>query len=351
MPERVVQAAEALLQRSGSVGPLELFQEMRWLNAVHFEGWRKGNEHDRVLEDWIHAGAGKIGKAIFHFHEWVRQHGLRPIEASYTRRSPRGIDPLQVTKDGNPEREKFYRTHYVPADLSGKKAVRLAEKLNKPPDLVVFQKVSEAGKCGECGAELDQGDFLFMEKGQPLCLGCADLDHLVFLPAGDTARSRRSRKYSPLSAVVVRFNRPRNRYERQGLLVAAEALAKAEAECAADAPERAIDRQQAAIRRVAEDREFVTAMTKAILAQYPACPAAEAGRIAAHAARRGSGRVGRSAAGRELDPQAIKLAVTAHIRHEHTKYDRLLMQGTARLDARIQIRDAIDQVLVKWRDV
>ena len=84
-----------------------------------------------------------------------------------------------------------------------------------------------------------KGNFLFMEKGQPLCLTCADLDHLVFQPAGDMALSRRARKHSPLSAVVVRFSRARKRYERQGLLVTAEALAKAEGECAAHAAERA----------------------------------------------------------------------------------------------------------------
>ncbi len=349
LQERVVQAAEAILQRSGSVGPLELFQEMRWLNAVHFEGWRKGNERYRLLEDWIQAGAGKVEKAIFHFHEWVRQRGLRPIEASYTRRSPQGIEPLQITEDGHREREKFYRTHYAPADLPEKKIAKLAEKLNKAPDLVVFEKVSEEGKCGECSAELVHGDFLFMEKGQPLCLRCADLEHLVFLPAGNTALSRRARKHSPLSAVVVRFSRSRKRYERQGLLVATEALDEAEAECAADAPKRAVARQHAAVRRVEEDQEFVATMTSAILSQYPACPTDEARRIAAHTSRRGSGRVGRSAAGRDLDPQAIKLAVIAHVRHAHTNYDHLLMQGAERLEARTLVRDKIDQVLAKWR--
>src|SRR5438874_6527677 len=54
-----------------------------------------------------------------------------------------------------------------------------------------------------------------LEKSQSLCLSCADLDRLVFLPAGDTALSRRARKHSPLSAVVVRFSRARGRYERK----------------------------------------------------------------------------------------------------------------------------------------
>ncbi len=40
--ERVFRAAEALLNRSGNVGPLELFQEMGLLQPVHFEAWRNG---------------------------------------------------------------------------------------------------------------------------------------------------------------------------------------------------------------------------------------------------------------------------------------------------------------------
>ena len=105
---------------------------------------------------------------------------------------------------------------------------------------MVFQKVSDDGNCGECQAELLSGDFITLEKSQPVCLTCADLDHLVFLPAGNTALSRRARKNSQLAAVVVRYSRPRKRYERQGLLVTAKALADAEKQCAEDAPERAL---------------------------------------------------------------------------------------------------------------
>jgi hypothetical protein len=76
-------------------------------------------------------------------------------------------------------------------------------------DIVVFSIVRDS-KCSECGVELSKGSFLKMEKDRPLCLECADLDHLVFLPTGDTALTRRSRKYSRLSAVVVRFSRSRD---------------------------------------------------------------------------------------------------------------------------------------------
>jgi hypothetical protein len=255
---------------------------------------------------------------------------------------------LRVTEDGDPVWEKFYRTYYMPADLPEKKTARLAAKLNRPPELVVFEKVGDEGHCNECGADLLTGDYLLMEKGQPLCLTCADLDRLVFLPAGDTGLSRRARKHSSLAAVVVRFNRARKRYERQGLLVTDKALAKAEEECADDAPARAAARVRAALARQEEDREFVAALAQAILQRHPGCPSEEARRIAEHAGRRSTSRVGRSAAGRALDASAVDLAVIAHIRHAHTNYDELLMRGTERLDARAQVREGIARVLAEW---
>ena len=348
LQERVVQAAEAVLKRSGSVGPLELFQQMQLLHPTHFDGWRKGNEHYRVLEQWIQVGPEKFQKTIQHFQEWVKQRGLRPIEAAYTRRSPHDVEQLLVTEGGDPQVEKFYRTHYAPADLSENKTARLADKLKRAPELVVFEKTGDEGNCSECAVELPKGDFLLMEKGQPLCLTCADLDRLVFLPAGDAALSRRARKHSPLSAVVVRFSRARKRYERQGLLVTEEGLATAEQECAADAPMRAAAGARAALGREEEDREFVAALTQAILERFPGCPPAEARVIAMHAALRNSGRVGRSAAGRALVPQAVDLAVVAHIRHTHTNYDELLMRGTERFDARALVREQSERVLAKW---
>jgi ribosomal protein L14 len=53
---------------------------------------------------------------------------------------------------------------------------------------------------------------------------CAELNHLVYLPRGDAAVTRRAKKASSLSAVVVRFSRSRRRYERQGILVEQAAL-------------------------------------------------------------------------------------------------------------------------------
>jgi hypothetical protein len=346
--ERVHQAAAACLERDGCLGPLELLQEMRFLHPVHVEAWQKGNPYYTPLEPHIQCGAEKLQKTYRYFEEWVRQHSLVPIEAPYVRSSPRGPEPLQVTADTDPERERYFRTRYAPADLPEKKSQKLREKLARPADLVVFELVSPDSRCEECQAELHKGELLFLERGRPLCLTCADLDQLEFLPRGDTALTRRARKHSPLAAVVVRFSRARKRYERQGILVTPEALARAEAECTADAAERAERRRRDASRRLGEDREFVEALTGTIRTRYPGCPADEAGRIAEHTALRGSGRVGRSAAGRALEPRTVDLAVVAWVRHQHTDYDALLMQGTERLVARERIRAQIERVLSGW---
>jgi hypothetical protein len=58
--------------------------------------------------------------------------------------------------------------------------------------------------------------------------------------------------------------------------------------------------------------------------------------------------VGRSAAGRSLDEEALTLAVVASVRHEDTDYDLLLMSGLSRAGARDQIRPAVDRILASW---
>ncbi|MGW7257813.1 DUF2293 domain-containing protein [Streptomyces sp. NPDC054834] len=191
--------------------------------------------------------------------------------------------------------------------------------------------------------------LLVLEEGVPRCLDCADLGHLVFLPRGDTALTRRSREESTLSAVVVRFNRRRSRYERQGVLVEEEALARAEERCLADAEARRRRRAREARRRAAEDTRFADAFAAEVRRVFPECPAERARAIALHASLRGSGRVGRSAAGRALTEGAVVSAVVASVRHLDTPYDQLLMSGVPRYEARRRIAAAVETVLVGWR--
>jgi hypothetical protein len=188
-----------------------------------------------------------------------------------------------------------------------------------------------------------------MEAGQPLCLACARLEDLEYLPAGDAALTRRATKYSGRTAVVVRFSRSRGHYERQGILVEKPAIERAEQECLLDAGERAKARAVGAARRQEEDRALVARMTGQIGSLFPQCPPSEAAAIAAHTAARGSGRAGRTASGRNLEEHALTAAVTAAVRHEYTNYDELLAAGVDRSLARQQVADRVHQILAGWR--
>jgi hypothetical protein len=188
-----------------------------------------------------------------------------------------------------------------------------------------------------------------MEAEQALCLPCARLGDLEFLPSGDAALTRRAGKYSGRSAVVVRFSRSRGRYERQGVLVERSALERAEQECVDDAAERAAARERGAERRKQEDHELVSRMTEQIRVFFPNCPPREAARIAEHTALRGSGRVGRTEAGRKLDERALTAAVLAAVRHNFTQYDELLASGIDRASARERVAEEIDRILAEWR--
>lgn len=212
--------------------------------------------------------------------------------------------------------------------------------------LVVHQPLKRR-RCAEC--RTGPLPLLVVEDGEPRCLDCADLGHLVHLPRGDTALTRRAREASVLSAVVVRFNRRKSRYERQGVLVEEEALVRAEERCLADAEARARRRRRDAARRAAQDVRFTAAFAEEILRLFPGCPPERARAIAGHASVRGSGRVGRSAAGRALAAPAVTAAVVAAVRHAETPYDRLLMGGVPRAEARRRIAVTVEATLERWR--
>ncbi|WP_370256557.1 DUF2293 domain-containing protein [Streptomyces sp. V4I8] len=224
----------------------------------------------------------------------------------------------------------------------------MAPLATPPPrnGLLVIQPLRRR-HCAECHAGPLQ--MVVLEEGAPRCLDCVDLGHLVFLPRGDTALTRRSREESGLSAVVVRFNRRRGRYERQGVLVEEPGLTRAEQRCLADAEARRRRRVRDARRRAREDVRFAEAFAAEIRRLFPGCPADRAGDIAAHASVRGSGRVGRSAAGRALGEGAVISAVVASVRHMDTPYDQLLMSGVPRHEARRRIAAAVETTLRAWR--
>jgi hypothetical protein len=342
LEQRIIQAAEHALKAHGYVATIDVLGGIGWLHYSGVESWRQGRIE--YLEELIQARPDNLSAAKRILHEWVLDRGLKPVETGYVARS-RARGPLRFTRDGDPAEERAYRTHWVSSDLTDNQRARLTACQSKAPDLVVISPLKE-WTCNSCGGT---GSWLIMEGDGPLCMSCSDMDHLVFLPSGDAALTRRAKRASRLSAVVVRFSRARRRYERQGLLVEESALDQAEAECLADEDARARRREREAIRRAEQDLELQSRMATKILQLFPGCPPERAQEIARHAATRGSGRVGRSAAGRALDDRALELAVAAAVRHRDTRYDELLMTGVDREDARDAVRDDVARILAAWR--
>ena len=346
LEQRVERAAEAALAHHKYVSVIDVLTGMGLLAATHVEDWRKGRID--FLERVIQGNLKKISFSMAAFRRWAEAKGLQPSETAYVCRTRTENRNLRFSGSGDPSIEKLYRTHFVSPELSEGKRKILKARLGRAPEAIVFQIVRDS-RCSECGAELPKGNLLSMEGGQPLCLPCAQMGDLEYLPAGDAALTRRASKHSRRKAVVVRFSRSRGRYERQGILVEDRALQKAEQECTEDAGERAAARTRGAALRRNQDRELVARMTERLSALFPHCSREEAHAIAQHTAARSSGRVGRTAAGRDLEEGALTAAVAAAIRHTHTDYDALLAQGLERSVARERVAERVRAILEAWK--
>ncbi len=342
LERRVVAAAEAVLTHDKAVSPIDVLTAIGWLPHNLVDAWRQGRV--ACLEDVLQMRPDKLATALEHLHRWAQGKGLMPSEIAYVA-ATRDRRALRFTVDGEQAVERIWRTHWIRADLPEAARERLIQRHSKPPDLVAIEALNP-WDCTNCGGS---GALLMLEDAGPLCLGCADLDHLVFLPAGNATLSRRAKQASRLAAVVVRFSRARKRYERQGILVEATALAEAEARCLDDEEVRSRRRERDRQHRAEQDLVLQAQMAEQIVRLFPGCPTQRAEAIARHAAMRGSGRVGRSAAGRALDEEAMTLAVMASVRHQDTSYDELLMAGVPRAEARERIRPEVDRVLAAWQ--
>jgi hypothetical protein len=328
---RVARIAEAILAEQQFVTPIDVLIGLGWLAQPNVDRWLRGGVPS--LDRCVGVDEGKTAAALDTLRTWAQNHSLQSWETDY------GDRPF--TADGDPATECIFRTRWASAEHPAPETPRA-----RPRELTVISALN-AWTCATCG---DTGDLLLKAKSGALCLDCADLGHLVFLPAGDAALTRRARKASRLSAVVVRWSRRRNQYERHGILAENEAIELAAQQCLEDADARAVRRERDQVHRAAIDENFRDDFAAAIREQFPGCPPGRADAIAYHAALRGSGRVGRSAAGRALDPEAIRLAVTASVRHVDTDYDDLLMSGVDRDGARDRVAVRVDDILDAWRE-
>ena len=221
----------------------------------------------------------------------------------------------------------------------------------KPPAdsdaILVFPSQGE-GDCPHCAAPLHHSAFVTFKNDAIACVKCGGLENLEFLPSGNTALTRRTTTLSEVKYVVLKFSRARKRYERQGILARPEILDQARCECEADEAARETKRQTSAARREKQDAAHLAAFAARIRELYPSAPDGVEHEIAAHACRKHSHRVGRAAFAKELAPESIHLAVRAHIRHNHTSYDRLMSGGTDRPDARLLVAARIEETTRRW---
>ena len=204
--------------------------------------------------------------------------------------------------------------------------------------------------CGECGEALGRHAWITLDRDRgALCLACADLDHLVFLPAGNTARRHdepRSTRPSPPScwngAAHANVTSGRACWWRRRLWPKLKRNAwptPMRGSGAARVKSSAAPKKTRSMWR-ALPRPSASCILPAHLAREQV--------IAEHACRKYSGRVGRSAAAKKLDAEAVRLAVIAHVRHAETTYDQLLSQGYERRDARGEVEGQVARVLARW---
>jgi hypothetical protein len=101
----------------------------------------------------------------------------------------------------------------------------------------VVYALSRASRCYSCDKKLVPGDITKLEHAsedrEVLCQNCAGLDKLEVLLSGNAKVTRLASKYSSVKFTVVRWSALWKTYERVGLLLEPEAIAKARQECGA----------------------------------------------------------------------------------------------------------------------
>ncbi|MHA7057471.1 DUF2293 domain-containing protein [Aquimarina sp. M1] len=214
----------------------------------------------------------------------------------------------------------------------------------------IFLTKKKKLRCISCGKKIPLGKSFVAESEshKGTCFNCSPFKGYVLLPPGDVAMTRRSKKYSMRCGVVLAWNQRRKRYERRGQLVEAIAIEKARVACEQDQEARILKNKKAARIREQKDHEFILNFAKAIRTRYPNCPSKREFEIAAHACKKYSGRVGRTAKAKEFDSTMIDLAVQAHVRHAETDYDQQFGKGKRKKEIRLDVKSDIHSILKNW---
>ena len=215
----------------------------------------------------------------------------------------------------------------------------------------IYTNKKEKLTCPKCKKHIEKESFVVFENenSKGICFKCSPFATYLFLPPGDAAMTRRSKKHSEYCGVVFERNQRRRRLERRGQYIEAFALSKARSECDLDKNKRALTNQKASVVREKQDKIYIEEFAKVIRVHYPNCPPNREVEIASHACEKYSGRVGRSASAKEFDKQKVDLAVEAHIRHKETNYDTQFNKGKKKREIRSGVKFDIVRVMNSWR--
>ena len=215
----------------------------------------------------------------------------------------------------------------------------------------IFLSRKEKQTCQLCRATILKGQKFVAEseKSRGICFNCSQFKYYSFLPSGDAAMTRRSKKHSTHCGILQEWNQRRRRYERKGQYVEPNAISIARQSCEADQAERQAKNAKAAIVREKQDQAYIIAFSKAIKNRFPNCPPNRELDIAKHACLKHSGRVGRTANAKQFDPKMIDLAVEAHIRHTETNYDNQFGKGKRKKEIRSDLKFEIQAKMSSWK--
>ncbi|MEZ0342465.1 DUF2293 domain-containing protein [Mycobacterium sp. pV006] len=262
-----------------------------------------------------------VADALDALRIWAQAQNLLEWETNY--------GGLAFTADRSPEAERIFGIRWARAE---EPAPRLPIRSAEPGILAV----DHAWECGRCG---ESGDLLLRDKNGGICTACAGLGHLAFLPPGDAALTRRTKKASRLTAQVFRWNARRFRHEHQGILTEPVAIETAARECLAD-PHRL--RRKAIV-----DERLRIEIADIIRAEFPGCPSVRVEAIAYYIAVRSRGRLARCDS---TDLDSVRLALTDFVRHTDTCYDDMLLRGFDRNESRQKVQPRLNRILDAWRD-
>ncbi|KAI9690847.1 MAG: hypothetical protein M1822_008466 [Bathelium mastoideum] len=163
----------------------------------------------------------------------------------------------------------------------------------------------------------------------------------VFVPKGDVFVTRKCTTLSTESGTPAQVVCDPHTGTRLGLYVHQPIHATVLAAASASAAPRAAARAR---RDAADLRQARTALQ----ARYASMPDRDVDAVLARAFAKHSGNVGRKKAGLS-EARRVSLAVEAHVRHVHTRYDAFLREGVGREEARRRIGGVVRGVKEGWR--